>query len=88
MSSAVPERFGMIFAKYWLGPRKSFRVLVLIEGSSVFMASVWGSSFARCPYGDVSGARALRSVHMVTFFFADFVTCANFSNWCGKFFKT
>ena len=34
----------------------------------------WGSSFARCPYGDV--------------FFADFVTCANFSNLCGKFLKT
>ena len=29
----------------------------------------WGSSFARCPYGDVfCGAQALRDVHMVTFF--------------------
>ena len=34
------------------------------------------------------GARALRGAHMVTFFFADFVTCANFSNLCGKFLKT
>ena len=33
------------------------------------------------------GARALRDAHMVTFFFADFVTCANFSNLSGKFPK-
>ena len=28
----------------------------------------WGSSFARCPYRDVFGARALRDDHIVTFF--------------------
>ena len=32
----------------------------------------WGSSFARCSYGDVFGARALRDAHMVTFFFRRF----------------
>ena len=33
------------------------------------------------------GARALRDAHMVSFFFADLVTCANFSNLWGKFLK-
>ena len=36
----------------------------------------------------VFGARAMRDAHMVTFFFADFVTCANFSNLWGNFLKT
>ena len=39
-------------------------------------AYVFGARAERdCPYGDV-------------FFFADFVTCANFSNLCRKFLKT
>ena len=36
---------------------------------------------------DSHRARALRDAHMVTFFFADFVTCANFSNLGTKFLK-
>ena len=55
-----------------------------------------------CRLGSVFGARVLRDAHMVTFlghelcempiwwrfFFAEFVTCANFSNLWDKYFKT
>ena len=42
--------------------------------SYAYIFKFLGPSFARCPYGDV--------------FFADCVTCANFSNLWGKFLKT
>ena len=51
---------------------------------------VFGARAERdCPYGDVFRARAERDCpYGDVLFFADFVTCANFSNLCGKFLKT
>ena len=45
------------------------------RGALLFAFSFWGTSGARLPI-------------WWRFFFADFVTCANFSNLCGKFLKT
>ena len=51
-------------------------ILSVLLGFLYFSKHIFGARAERdCPYGDV-------------FFFADFVTCANFSNLCGKFLKT